>query len=68
MPGSLFDKTTGCRSETLLKRDSGAGIFLCILQNLLRTSFDIINTCGRVFLPLIESSLEPLTAFQLACN
>ena len=29
----FFNKITGLRAATLLKRDSGTGVFLCILRN-----------------------------------
>ena len=39
VPESLYDKALGCRSATLLKRDSSTGVFLRTLTNFQYTFF-----------------------------
>ena len=33
MPGSLFNKAAGSSLQLYYKRDSGTGVFMCILRN-----------------------------------
>ena len=49
MPESLFNKVAGLRSPTLLKRDSGKGVFLWILWHFYRHLF-LQNTPGGCLL------------------
>ena len=46
--GPFFNKAADLRFATLLKKDSGAGVFLWILQNLYKHFF-LQNTYGGFF-------------------